>query len=137
MIEGKKALFTNDSFYQVFRDRNIDGMENLWSQDAPLLCIHPGQQALTDRADIMNSWRAILGSEQCPDICFCVSEIVQHNNIFLIVCREWVDDQPKFRLLGTNGYIQEGDEYRMIFHQSGPVPPLTDDLLDFDPGLKH
>ncbi len=49
MSESAEILFANETFYHVFRTRDLGAMDELWARRAPVVCVHPGWQALTTR----------------------------------------------------------------------------------------
>lgn len=117
--------FANDVFYQAFRDRELAAMERLWAQRLPLLCAHPGARPLYERADILASWQQILGNPHCPVLECRIERVLQYGELGLIVGYEWSRAQPDGVLLATNGFMEEDGQYRMVWHQAGPVRAVT------------
>ena len=68
MSDHPAILFVNEAFYRAFADRDMDAMESLWSETAPLTCIHPGWGMLDGREDVMESWSAIIANQESPTI---------------------------------------------------------------------
>src|SRR5512146_1966411 len=44
-----EVLASNDAFYDAFNMRDIDAMDKLWAERAPVVCLHPGSTALHGR----------------------------------------------------------------------------------------
>ncbi len=42
MSENAEILFTNETFYHVFRSRDLCAMDAIWARRAPVVCVHPG-----------------------------------------------------------------------------------------------
>ena len=68
MSDTAELLFANEAFYHVFRSRDLAAMEDLWAKRAPVICVHPGWQALTTRDAVMESWRGILTNPEAPSV---------------------------------------------------------------------
>ena len=68
MSERDAILFANEAFYQAFAERDMGEMEAIWSEQAPVACIHPGWHPLAGREAVLESWRAILANADSPPI---------------------------------------------------------------------
>ncbi len=130
MNSNQEVLFCNDAFYQAFLNRDITVMEQVWADELPLLCIHPGGLTLSGRDRIIASWRGILGHNACPRISHKTDQVFKYKGMVLVTCYEWDERQPENILLATNGFVKEQNRYRMVFHQAGPTPLSP---LDLDP----
>jgi hypothetical protein len=84
-----------------------------------MICLHPGEAPLTERADIMASWRGILKHPQSPKV-RCTDELViGRPGLALVMCREILAEG---QLMATNSFVRLGDGWRMVGHHSGQVP---------------
>ncbi len=123
-----QVLFANEAFYMAFADGDAASMETLWAAETPVSCIHPGWGVLTDRAEIMESWRGVL---QSPPNIMCRDPIVQKQSedAALVVCFESVGNG---HLIATNGFVREAGLWLMSHHQAGPTraQPRTDPAND-------
>src|SRR5215510_544353 len=54
--------FANDAFYQAFSAASLDAMEAVWAEQPNVFCIHPGWPPITNRAEVMASWKEILSN---------------------------------------------------------------------------
>ena len=122
MNNDEEVLFCNDAFYQAFLNRDMKAMDEIWATSSPVLCIHPGGNALTSREQIMSSWEGIISHEACPRILHRNDELMHYDGLTLLTCYEWDERQPKNILLTTNGFARENNRYYMVFHQTAPVP---------------
>ncbi len=117
MSESAAVLFVNQAFYDAFRGRDLDTMEQLWARRGPIACIHPGWRALTGREDVMQSWENILGGEHAPDVaCRGAEAFVQGDGAF-VVCYEVIGTTV---LVATNVFRREDGSWRLVHHQAGP-----------------
>ena len=66
----QQVLFSNEAFYLAFSQKDVDAMDAIWSRSAPLVCVHPGWRRLTERDEIMDSWRRILQNPNQPGMDF-------------------------------------------------------------------
>ena len=120
----QQVLFANEAFYLAFSQKDLAAMEALWSQRSALLCIHPGWLRLTERAEIMGSWRAILENPAQPGMDFLEPEAHDHGPIQLVTCYEAL---PGGICLATNGFVREDGAWKMFLHQSGACPQASGD----------
>ena len=86
--EREAVLAANRAFYRAFNERDTDAMEALWAPSGSMICLHPGQGPLIERADIIASWRGILKHPQSPKV-RCTDEwITGRPGLAIVVCRE-------------------------------------------------
>ncbi|QSA99212.1 nuclear transport factor 2 family protein [Methylococcus sp. EFPC2] len=116
------ALFANEAFYLAFSQRDFPAMDRLWAQASPLLCIHPGWPALTEREAILASWHNIL---QNPATGYAVphhAQVLAYGTLATVVCYEEIQGEI---FVASNTFIEEDGEIRLIQHQAGPCahPP--------------
>ena len=50
--ERDAVLAANRAFYRAFNDRDYESMEQIWAPTGAMVCLHPGQGPLHDRAVI-------------------------------------------------------------------------------------
>jgi len=118
VTENAAVLFANEAFYQAFGDGDFDAMEAVWASETAIVCIHPGWEALTDRARIMESWRMILGSDDTPAVACREPRATIHGEVALVVCYEALGQNV---LVATNGFVCETGVWKMVHHQAGPT----------------
>ena len=86
-----------------------------------MVCLHPGQAALHDRAEIMASWRAIMRHPEAPRVRCTEEWVVGRPGLAIVVCREIL---PNGQLMATNSFVRLSDGWHIIGHHSGPVPSV-------------
>ncbi len=132
MRDKQAALFANQAFYQAFSNGDADAMDALWAKGVPVACIHPGWAPLAGRADIMESWRAILSNENRPAIQCHGGQAFLYDGVAFVICYEEVNEDF---LVATNVFVRENGMWKMVHHQAGPTaPPLLDDDEDDEGG---
>ena len=122
MSERNAVLFANEAFYAAFAERDVAAMDELWSRDAPVACIHPGWPALTDRLQVMQSWVRILASDRAPKVACRRPEAFLYGDVAFVICYEEVDGSA---LVATNVFRREGQRWRIVHHQAGPTPAMS------------
>ena len=120
--ERDAVLAANRAFYNAFNDRDVAAMDQIWAPTGSVICLHPGQAALYDRAEIMASWRAIMKHPEAPRVRCTEEWVVGRPGLALVICREVLSNG---QLMASNLYVRMSDGWPMTSHHSGPVPPLA------------
>ena len=117
-VDEVEVLAQNRAFYAAFRQRDLDSMDELWAQRVTVACVHPGWQPIRGREQVMASWRAILGQSSVPQVrCADASAHVMGETAF-VLCEELLGEG---RLVATNIFVREDDDWRLVHHQAGPM----------------
>ena len=125
----RAVLTANSEFYRAFRERDIGALEDLLAVRSPVACIHPGWDILTDREEVLNSWRQILSHQQDVGIeCRNATPYV-FDDVAIVLCHEILGGHT---LAATNMFRHEEGEWRMIHHQASPMAASMDDPEDRD-----
>jgi hypothetical protein len=113
-----EVLAANQAFYDAFARGDAGAMDALWARRAPVACIHPGWDALHGRAEVVGSWRAILGSSGSPAIrCHSPTACVLGESAY-VLCYEELEGAE---LIATNLFCREDGAWKLVHHQAGPV----------------
>ena len=125
MLTHSDALVANTRFYEAFRGRDAQAMEQLWARTHDCFCLHPGWAALTGRDTVVESWNRILSNAASPEVFVYGEEIVASGNCIFVLCYEVMDQAI---LVASNGFVEEDGHAVMVSHQSGqcaepPEPP--------------
>ena len=126
-------------FYRAIEKGDAHAMMQVWSEDDPLVCIHPGAPRLDDRILITESWEQILASE--AKLSFRLSEEHCIEQPMLAICTarveialdgEWIDT-----VLTTNVYQKGTQGWQMVIHHASPDPSFDeadafDEMLELD-----
>ncbi len=123
MADREALLFANEAFYRAFSDRDMAAMEQVWSDTAPVACIHPGLGALTGRDDVLQSWAAIIANPDSPDVRAHAPTSHLYGDVGFVVCYEEIAGQY---LIATNVFVRDGSLWRMVHHQAGPTAAVPD-----------
>jgi len=117
-----RLLFANEAFYRAFADRDMAHMAELWSNLAPVTCVHPGWPPLRGREEVLESWQRILENPSSPEVEITEAKITRWGDVAMVVCYERVDDSY---LVATNIFVRENKGWKIVHHQASPVatPP--------------
>lgn len=115
-------LTTNQAFYDAFARGDAGAIEAMWARRAPVACVHPGWDALHGRDEVVASWRSILSGSGGPTVrCTRPSAYVLGDSAY-VVCGETIQGSE---LVATNLFVREDGEWKLVFHQAGPVHRRT------------
>ena len=114
----RAVLAANSEFYRAFCERDIGALEDLLAVRSPVACIHPGWDILTDREEVLNSWRQILTHQQ--DVAIECRDATPYvfDDVAIVLCHEHLGGHV---LAVTNMFRHEDGEWRMIHHQASPM----------------
>jgi len=122
--ESVAVVAANREFYRAFGQRDWAAIDRLWSRQRPVACIHPGWDALTDRAAVMRSWKQIVESPSAPNI-VCRNETpFLLGDIAFVVCHEVLSEGV---LAATNIFAREEGGWKLVHHQASPLALLPRD----------
>lgn len=128
--DRRGLLAANRRFYKAFVDRDFSAMEEIWSQDHEVACIHPGWPALTGRERVMRSWQELMMSARIPAVRFGAERATVMGDVGLVVCEEYVDTTT---VAVTNLFARTTAGWTLIHHQASAVSTaVTDDGLSSD-----
>src|SRR6478609_7489793 len=117
--ERDAVLAANRAFDRAFNDRDYAGMEQIWAATGAMVCLHPGQGPLHERAYILRSWQGILSHPESPKVRCADEWVVGRAGLAIVVCREILANG---HLMATNSFVRLGNGWHVVGHHSGPVP---------------
>jgi ketosteroid isomerase-like protein len=116
--DAGSVIAANQAFYEAFARGDLDVIDELWAQTAPVVCIHPGWGALHGREEVMASWRSILGGGSATSVkCTRPSAAVFGDSAY-VVCGETIQGAE---LVATNFFVREEGAWKLVHHHAGPV----------------
>ena len=117
----------NEAFYEAFRGEDLEAMDRLWAQRAPVACVHPGWPPLIGREQVMASWRAIMAGGSPPVRCGA-ARVLMLGDVAQVVCEERIGAD---RVIATNVFVREDGRWVMVHHHGShlvaPSPSASDD----------
>lgn len=116
----EEVLSVNASFYEALATGDFDLMQKVWSNTDDVTCIHPGWGSIFGRQSVMRSWETIL---QSPPQIACTEPrgFVSGDSAYVIAYENLGDG----RLIATNLFRLEDDQWKMIHHQAGVARPAS------------
>jgi len=124
-----EVLEANEAFYRAFAAHDFEAMASLWAERHPVACSHPGWDVLDGRAEVLASWRAILGSPSPPTVACALAQAHMLGEVAYVTCKEIL---PGGHLAATNLFAREGGRWRLVHHQASPIAPGQE--RDLPPG---
>ena len=118
MSQDAAVLFANEAFYLAFSTRDLKSMEEIWSRDAPITCVHPGWRPLMGREEVMESWVTILGNPGSPAVEFRNARAFLYGDVACVLGYEVLQEGV---LAATNTFVKEGVGWKLVHHQASPV----------------
>lgn len=111
-------ISANEAFYAAFREEDAVAMDGLWSQHAPVACVHPGWPALIGREQVMASWRAIGTANGAPPVRCGAARVLMLGEVAQVVCEERVGTNL---VIATNVFVREAGHWMMVHHHASQV----------------
>jgi len=117
--DHEAIVAANRAFYAAFSRRDYEAIAAMWATTVPVACVHPGQPAMLDRETILRSWHAILRNPNAPKAEASDEFVIARNGLAIVICREIL---PGGQLIATNGFVREGEVWKMVHHHAAPAP---------------
>ena len=89
------VLQANDRFYRCFSEADVQAMEELWAAEGVVTCTRPGHAPINGKAEIMASWRSILGAGAAISIRATAVQCSVQGSLGFVTCVEQVDPHPR------------------------------------------
>ena len=119
------ALRVNAAFYAAIAEGDLRAMDDVWSRDEPVLCIHPGGPPLQGRIAVMGSWAEIFRGG-APPISYRNDAVSMIRGLAFVNCVEQLGDTS---LSACNVLVWESGSWRFVQHTAGI---LSSETLTFD-----
>jgi len=119
-----EILFANEAYYTAFASGDVDAMDAIWAQSAPVTCIHPGGPVLEGRDTVLESWVEILISGQTEGFTCRGAKAHVVGDQAWVTCLEVLGDGA---LAATNIFVRENGAWKMTHHQACPTSAQPQD----------
>lgn len=127
MPDRASLLAANDAFYRAFAGADIAAMLDIWTAGPLASCTHPGWPPLTDRDEIVESWRRIFAGQSAIGVAIAGAMAFAHGEAGYVLCYERIGDAV---MAATNVFRREGGRWRLVHHQAGPVAQMPEPRAD-------
>ena len=114
------VLEANTEFYRAFSAGDVAAMSQLWAEQAPVACVHPGNNVIVGRSGVLASWRQILPQVAGVAMSGRAPRVHLLGDVAFVTCLEANGKQPA-HLAATNVFQLEGGRWRMVHHHAGPL----------------
>jgi limonene-1,2-epoxide hydrolase len=135
----KTPIEAERAFYEAIEQADMKALDEVWSSDENIVCVHPGATRIEGRQAVMDSFVELFSD--APSLNFSIVDALYTGNDSLAVhlVREEIelDGQVVSIMVSTNIYHVEEGGWRMLLHHASPEPDLAfqdeyDDFHGFD-----
>ncbi len=123
------------AFYEAIEQADIKALDEVWSSDDNIVCVHPGSSRIEGRRAVMDSYVELFAD--APILNFSIVDALYTGNESLAIhlVREEIelDGEVVSVMVSTNIYHMEGSGWRMLLHHASPEPDASyqEDYADF------
>lgn len=121
------------AFYEAIEQADIKALDEVWSADENIVCVHPGASRIEGRRAVMDSYVELFSD--APILNFSIVDALYTGNDGLAVhlVREEIelDGEIVSIMVATNIYHVEDGGWRMLLHHASPEPDSAFDS-DYD-----
>ena len=114
------VLEANQEFYRAFTRGDFKAMSQLWAEQAPNACYHPGMNVITGRGAVLDTWRQILNQVAGVEMACRAPRAHVVGEVAFVTCLEANGKHPA-HLAATNVFVLEQGRWLMIHHHAGPL----------------
>lgn len=116
----------NQKFYNAFESLDIAQMDEVWTHQEYVTCIHPGWTLRSGWASVRDSWVLIFNNTFSMKFELADVMIQVAGDMAWVICVENItsqqsDEPQQVKVLATNLFERIGDEWLMIHHHGSPV----------------
>ncbi|GIL79642.1 hypothetical protein Vretimale_12340 [Volvox reticuliferus] len=114
----------NRRFYDAFMSGRVEEMERVVGEGEHVQVVHPGASCIAGRAQVMDSWRAILRNVRPGAFKVKLEDVrvFAQEDMGFVTCVEIIDaDDSEGRIVATNVFEKQGGVWRIIQHHGSPT----------------
>lgn len=122
MIDLKsEVLKANRAFYEIFRLGDYPRMDTIWSRQDDVSVHHPGWSGVDGRENVMASWYQLMVLAEPPPVYPSQETVILNGSKAVVFCVE--EEMGNGEFSGSNIFVREGDDWRLLHHQAVELPP--------------
>ena len=116
----------NQRFYEAFESLDIVKMDEIWTHQEYVTCIHPGWTIRSGWPAVRDSWVLIFNNTFSMKFELADIMVQVAGDMAWVICVEnlvtqQAEEPQQAKILATNLYELIGDEWLMIHHHGSPV----------------
>ena len=116
----------NQRFYEAFESLDIVKMDEVWTHQEYVTCIHPGWAIRSGWPAVRDSWVLIFNNTFSMKFELTDVMVQVAGDMAWVICVEHLttqqsDEPQQAKVLATNLFELIGDEWLMIHHHGSPV----------------
>ena len=120
MTDQDAVKAANDEYYRAYNARDFDAMEKIWAKNVPVACIHSSYPRLTNRDEVLKSYKVIFDVPNLPESIHQQDEFVVTGDTAMVTAYErWSGGQKIFA--SSKIFIREDGEWKLFIHHSSQV----------------
>jgi ketosteroid isomerase-like protein len=119
-VESVRAA--NQAFYRAFESLALARMDEVWSHEGQVTCVHPGWEVADGWPAVRRSFETIFRNTTQISLSVDEERIDVRGERAWVVCIERVrSDDSTGAIVATNVFRRDGGRWRMVHHHGSPV----------------
>jgi ketosteroid isomerase-like protein len=117
----------NERFYHALESLDLEAMEEVWTHDHGVACVHPGWDIVVGWDGVRHTFEQIFASTTWMRVTATATRIDIIGDIALVSCAENItsksgEDVNLAVAQATNIFRRTSAGFKMIHHHASPVP---------------
>lgn len=117
----------NDRFYRAVEELDLGAMDELWTHDGWVRCVHPGWDILVGWEAVRQSWEQIFSNTRWLRVTPTTIEALVIGTVGLVICSENITAKTEGDVgvavaQATNVFRMTSEGWRMFHHHASPAP---------------
>ncbi|KAG2430015.1 hypothetical protein HYH02_013843 [Chlamydomonas schloesseri] len=114
----------NRRFYDAFMSGRVEEMDKIVGEGEHVQVVHPGSSTIAGRAQVMDSWRAIMRNVRPGAFKVALEDVrvYAREDFGYVTCVEIIDaDDSAGRIIATNVFEKQDGVWRIVQHHGSPT----------------
>jgi ketosteroid isomerase-like protein len=117
----------NERFYHALEGLDIEAMEEVWSHESGVACVHPGWEILVGWEAVRRSFEQIFANTTWMRVTATATRIDIIGDVAIVSCAENItgksgEDVNLAVAQATNIFHRTAAGFKMIHHHASPAP---------------
>ncbi|HLG13935.1 MAG TPA: nuclear transport factor 2 family protein [Blastocatellia bacterium] len=129
-MESKKAIEeANAEFYRAIESEEIERLDEVWSHEDWVRCVHPGWEMISGWQRVRESWKRIFEGGQKMRISPSDVSIHASDDFAWVTCIENItiffeSSFDSTQAAATNLFVRRQDRWLLVHHHASPIPMI-------------